>query len=305
MSENSKQPERKSRIDGFGAAMLIGISAFLGLNQVLIKLVNAGMAPAFQAGMRSVAAILPVLLFALWRKKRLSMTDGSLLPGIVCGLFFAFEFALLFKALDYTSIGRASVLFYTMPVWVALIAHFIIPGEPLTPWRITGLLLAVAGVAIALMRNDHPASENAFLGDMMALLAATGWAGIALTARTTRLSRSVPEMQLLYQLVVSAPILLLMAFATGDTFRQMTPMLWGLFSFQVLGIAFATFLLWFWVLSIYPASDMASYAFLTPLFGVLFGWLVFGEQLTANIVLALALVGAGIYLVNRRRRSSG
>ena len=73
--------ERKDRIDAFGAAMLIGISAILGLNQVLVKLVNAGMAPFFQAGLRSLAAILPVLLYALWRKKRLSLTDGSLIPG--------------------------------------------------------------------------------------------------------------------------------------------------------------------------------------------------------------------------------
>jgi drug/metabolite transporter (DMT)-like permease len=216
-------------------------------------------------------------------------------------LFFAFEFALLFKALDYTSVGRASVLFYTMPVWVALVAHFVIPGETLTTRRISGLLFAVSGVALALMRNEHPASDDALLGDLMALLAATGWAAIALTVRTTSLSKSPPEMQLLYQLVVSAPILLVLAISGGETFREMTPALWGLFSFQVLGIACATFLLWFWVLSIYPASDMASYAFLTPLFGVLFGWLVFDEQLTINIVAALALVGTGIYLVNRRR----
>jgi len=294
--------ERKTRIDAAGASMLIGISAILGLNQVLVKLVNSGMAPIFQAGMRSAAAILPVLIYALWRKKHLSLRDGSLVPGIVCGVLFAFEFALLFKALEFTSVGRASVLFYTMPVWVALFANFLIPGESLTPRRVLGLLLAVCGVAIALLNNAHPASDNAFVGDLMALLAATGWAAIALTVRTTRLSKSNPEMQLLYQLVVSAPILLLLAMAGGETFREMTPLLWGLFSFQVLGIACATFLLWFWVLSIYPASDMASYAFLTPLFGVLFGWLFLDEKLTANVVLALVLVGAGIYLVNRRRR---
>jgi drug/metabolite transporter (DMT)-like permease len=45
---------------------------------------------------------------------------------------------------------------------------------------------------------------------------------------------------------------------------------------------------------------MASYAFLSPLFGVIFGWLIIGEALTLNIILALALVAAGIYLVNRR-----
>ena len=280
--------------------MLIGISGVLALNQVLVKLVNAGMDPVFQAGFRSLTAIIPMLIYMLWRKKRITIRDGSLVPGLICGMLFAFEFALLFKALDYTSVGRSVVLFYTMPVWVALAAHFLIPGEVLTPKRIAGLLLAVTGVCLALLRNDHPATENALLGDLMALFAATGWAGIALIARTTKLSKSPPEMQLLYQVVVSAPILLGIAWFQGEYFREMTPLLWGFFSFQVLGIVCLTFVLWFWVLSIYPASDMASFAFLTPLLGVILGAIIFNEVLTWSMLGSLILVAAGIYLVNKR-----
>jgi drug/metabolite transporter (DMT)-like permease len=44
---------------------------------------------------------------------------------------------------------------------------------------------------------------------------------------------------------------------------------------------------------------MASFAFLTPIFSVFFGWLVFNDQLTLSLALALVLVGSGIYLVNR------
>ena len=68
----------------------------------------------------------------------------------------------------------------------------------------------------------------------------------------------------------------------------------------MIGVVAVGFTVWFWLLSVYPASGMASYAFLTPLFGVLFGWLMFGEQLTVGLVIALALVGAGIWLVNRK-----
>ena len=294
--------ERKTRIDGFGATVLIVFSALLGLNQALVKLMNSGMSPVFQAGLRSACAFLPVLAYAWWRRKKLSISDGTLVPGIVTGLFFTFEFHLLFQALDYTTVARSSILFYTMPVWVAVGAHFLIPGEPLTRRRALGLVLAVAGVAVALSRNEHPASGNAFLGDMLALAAATGWAALTLTVRTTKLRETSPEMQLLYQLAVSGPILLLLAAGSGEGFREMTPVLWGVFAFQVLVVVAAGFAVWFWVLSIYPASDMASFAFLTPLAGVLLGWLIFDEKLTMTIVLALALVGAGIWLVNRKPR---
>lgn len=53
---------RKDRIDATGATFLIVFSAVLGLNQVLIKLVNVGLQPVFQAGMRSLLALPIVVL---------------------------------------------------------------------------------------------------------------------------------------------------------------------------------------------------------------------------------------------------
>lgn len=283
--------------------MLIGFSLMLGLNQVFVKLVNEGMNPVFQAGLRSLAAIPLVWAYAFWRGRSLSLSNGSFLPGILAGLAFAFEFFLLFQALDYTTVGRASVLFYTMPIWVAVAAHFLIKGEKLSNRRIMGLILAVAGVVIALLNKEETGGENALLGDLFALFAATGWAAIAILARTTKLSKSTPEMQLLYQLTVSAPILILLAHYFGETFREMSPMLWSIFTFQVIIIVAVGFVVWFWLLSVYPASDMTSYAFLTPLFGVFFGWLFFDEALSGSIILALVLVGSGIYLVSKRKLS--
>ncbi|MGB7286954.1 MAG: DMT family transporter [Salaquimonas sp.] len=296
--------ERKTHIDQFGAAMLLLTSALFGVNQALVKLVNSGMDPVFQAGLRSLCAIFPLLLFAIWRGKKLGFKEGTLIPGILCGIFFAAEFWLLFNALEYTTVSRSAVLFYTMPVWVSFAAHWLIPGEVLTPKRLAGLLLAVAGVAIALLRNEAPATDQAFIGDLMALTGSFCWAGIALTARLSNFSKTSPEMQMIYQLIVSAPILLGLAFlgtlSGGELFREMTPALWGIFAFQVLVVVAFGFALWFWVLSIYPSSNMASFAFLTPLFSVFFGWLFFNEQLTVTLVVALTLVGAGIYLVNRK-----
>lgn len=294
--------ERKDRIDAFGATILIIFSAMLGLNQVLVKLVNAGMGPLFQAGLRSACAVLPVVIFATLMRRRLSFSDGSFRPGLICGILFAAEFMLLFQALEYTSVSRASILFYTMPVWVAVGAHYLIPGETLTRAKIAGLVLAVIGVVLALGRNDVPATERALQGDLMCLLAASFWAAIALIARTTDLRKSSPEMQLTYQLLVSAPIMLLAAFWTGDIIRELTPVHIGIFAFQTLGIVGVGFLTWFWILSIYPASGMASFGFLAPVFGVIFGWLILGETITPTVVAALVLVGLGIVLVNRRPR---
>jgi len=295
-------PQRKDRIDLTGAFWLVMFAGLMGINQVLVKLVNDGMSPLFQAAARSYCALVVVLVFALAMRKRLSISDGTLLPGVLCGALFAAEFMLTFVAFEYTTVARVTMLFYTMPFWLALIAHFVIPGERMTLMRFTGLMLAVAGIAWVLLHNDHPATEYALWGDIMCLIAAVCWAGIALTVRLTKLSTATPEMQLVYQLGVSAIIMAPFAFAAGGIIRDFTSATAMMFAFQVLAVASFGFLMWFRVLAIYPASDMASFGFLTPLFGVAFGWLILDEVITWDFAGALALVCAGIVLVNRKRK---
>ena len=252
--------------------------------------------------MRSACAFLPVLLYALWARKRLSISDGTLAPGLINGVLFSGEFCLLFLALDLTSVSRVSLFFYTMPLWVALGAHFLIPGERLSGRKVLGLGVAFGGISLALLSGDDgglPESENRWQGDALALLASLCWAGIALLARTTRLAETSPEMNLLYQLAVSAVIVIPLAFWLGDTIRAPTPAILGMFAFQVIVIVAIGFVVWFWILSVYPATSMASFSLLTPVFGVFFGWLIFDDTLSLPFFLALGLVGVGLVLVNR------
>lgn len=297
--------QAKDHIDTFGASLLISFSLLLGLNQVCIKLVNAGLDPGFQAGLRSLCAFFPVLLFAMVKRRELSVSNGSLLPGIAVGVLFAGEFLLLFKALDHSSVARVSVLFYTMPFWLAIAAHVFIPGEQLNRLKVIGLLLAISGVLLTLSNSVGTNSETRWLGDLYCLLAAGGWAAIVMVTRTTALKKSCPEMQLLYQLAVSAPILLAVAWANGEFIREPTLFTWGIFAFQVLVVVSVGFLSWFWVLSIYPVSKMAVFSFLAPVFGVLFGWLLLDEVVGLNILLALILIAVGIALVNWPSSSGG
>ena len=290
---------KKNSIDFFGASLLIIFSILLGLNQSLVKIVNLGMHPIFQVGIRSLVAAIPVIIFCLLFKKKLSISDGSLVPGIICGSLFALEFVLLFFALELTSVSRSSILFYSMPVWLGISAHFLFEEEKLNIKKIIGFLISIAAVTIA-MSSKANISNGSVLGDIFALLASFLWAAIILMVRMTNLKKSTPEMQLLYQLVVSAIIILPLTAYLGFGLRNITISIMFIFLFQSLIIVAAGFLIWFWVLSIYPASLMASYSFFGPIFGVFFGWLIFKEEISITIILSLLFVSIGIYLINSK-----
>ncbi|MCV3271909.1 DMT family transporter [Roseobacter sinensis] len=292
--------EQKSHMDAFGAAALIAFALHLAFNQVVIKVTNGGFNPVFAAGLRSAGAILVLLLWMRLRGISLAVPGAAVPAGLVSGALFALEFTCLFTALDFTTVSRASVIFYSMPVWLAIASHFLIPSDRLTGVRVLGLVLAMVGVALALLdRGDSTASLT---GDLLALTSAMCWAGIALCVKITPLNAVPPAQQLMFQVVVSAPLLLLASLAFGDLIRDLQPIHLAGLLFQIVAVASLGFLAWFWLLSIYPASSVASFSFLSPVFAVILGWLLLGEEVSVKVWVALVLVAAGITLINRRPR---
>lgn len=288
---------RKDRLDAFGGAVLMGVTALLAFNQILIKLVNAGLQPVFFAGLRSALAVLFVWAWLVWRGRPPRLSRAALGPGLLIGAVFAAEFLFLFLALDLTTVGRASVIMYSMPVWFAILAHFGL-GERITPTKAAGLALAFAGCATAIL--TRPATgEASLVGDLCALGAAWGWALTAYVARRPVMRAEGPELQLFWMVLVSAPILLLLAPLFGPLVRELQPLhLVGLV-FQSSVVVAGGFITWLWLMSVYPSATVASFSFLTPILALGMGALIFGESVTWAILLAALLVGAGIVLINR------
>lgn len=288
---------RKTRLDGIGVAMLLGVQGLLAVNQILIKLVNAGLQPVFFAGLRSALAVLFVWAWLAWKRRPPRLNRAALAPGLLMGAVFAAEFLCLFLALDLTTVGRASVIMYSMPVCFAILAHFGL-GERITPTKAAGLALAFTGCATAIL--SRPATgEASLIGDLCALGAALGWALTAYIARRPVMRAEGPEMQLFWMVLVSAPILLVLAPAFGPLIRDLQPLHLAGLLFQSSVVVAGGFIAWLWLMSVYPSSTVASFSFLTPILAVLLGALIFGESITWAILLAAGLVAAGIVLINR------
>lgn len=289
----------KDHMDLFGACSLIGFSALLALNQVVIKLGTEGMQPVYLAGLRSFGVIFVLGAFLWLTGVSVKVAPQCRWAAFLAGLLFGVEFIFLFLALDLTTVVRASILFYSMPVWLAIGAHFVLPGQRLTRLKVVGLALAFAGVAWAILsRSDVAGGQASLIGDLLALLAAICWAAIGLFARATNLREVAPRVQIFWQVTISAPLLLLASLAFGPLVREVTAMTYAALAFQIGLVAFG-FSFWLWLLSLYPPSGVASFSFLGPVFGVVLGWAILGEEISAQIIAALGLVAVGLVLINR------
>ena len=290
--------ERKSTVDAFGAVALTAFALHLAFNQVVIKVTAGGFSPVFAAGLRSAGAVFVLLLWMYLRGVSFRMPREAWGWAVVSGLLFAFEFMCLYNALDVSTVSRSSVIFYSMPLWLALASVVFLPDEGLTKRKVLGLALAFGGVVIALAERGD--GQISWTGDILALCSALSWAGIVLVVRVTPLAHVPPEQQLISQVMISAPILLLLAPLFGPMLREVEAIhLWGM-AFQIIGVASLGFLAWFWLMKRYPANSVASFSFISPVASGLLGWVLLGEEIAPSIWIALVLVAAGITLINRK-----
>jgi len=125
-----------------------------------------------------------------------------------------------------------------------------------------------------------------------------------LIIRASKLSGASAEKTLFYQVGVTALAAPLLSLVLGETWSfNYSPHAWGSLALQTGVGAFASYLTWMWLLRHYPATQMSSFTFLTPVFALVLGVMLLDEPLTLQLMLALCGVAIGIVLVNRRAGS--
>jgi drug/metabolite transporter (DMT)-like permease len=296
------QPARKDHLDGIAIVLLLGCCLFWGFQQVLAKATLSELPPVFQSGVRAFGATVLLILWSRWRGISLFTNDGSLWAGLLAGGLFSFEFACIYLALSLTGASRVTVFLYTSPFWVAALLPLFVKSERLSRMQWLGLSCAFAAVVFALWDGLQTAGAGRW-GDLLALLAGASWGLTTVTIRSTTLAKLSAERLLFYQIACSAAVLPLVSLAFGESWpslSQWSGFAWVSMFLQTVVGAFASYLLWMWMLTRYPAAKMSAFVFLTPVFALVFAALWLGEPVTFHLVLSIALVCIGIILVNRR-----
>jgi drug/metabolite transporter (DMT)-like permease len=291
--------------------MLAGLSAFGGSAFVFIHIALETAPPAIVSlGRLWIAAIaLYVVMRAKGRRfpPLLVRTNDGLRPHRLWAwmsgagvIGYTFPFFIFPWAQQFVPSGLAGVYMAFMPIWTLGLAS-LFAGETLTPAKIAGFVLAAAGVLVLLGPEVVEGVAASNFAAQASLLLAT-----LLYAVSAVISRRAPPAR---RLVFSAGIVLAGAvFATPALF--FTPVgadQWSaasIVSIVALGIgptAIGSLILILLIRRV-GASFMSLANYVTPLFAVIAGAVLFGERLGLNVFLALALIFAGVAISQRRAK---
>jgi drug/metabolite transporter (DMT)-like permease len=289
-------------LDALAITVIVGLCLTWGFNQVAIKIAIHDIPPLTQSAVRSVVAALLVGGYARLRGIALFERDGTLLPGVAAGALFALEFLLIYLGLNWTTATRAVLFIYLSPFFVVIGSRRFIPADRFYSLQWFGLLMSFVGIVIAFGLPTPAADPRQMFGDLMMVGGALAWAATTLVIKTSALNRVSSEKTMLYQLVVSIPLLAAGAVVFGEHIDTMPSALAiGAVAYQAVWVVSVTYVIWFALIVRYSASRLSAFTFLTPLFGVAAGHLVLDEPLTAPFALAVAFVAMGLVLVNRPR----
>lgn len=293
---------RKS-VDGAATAVMVLLCLIWGAQQVAIKAVAGDIAPLMQVAVRSGVAAALVWLIGKSIMREVWLPGVWCRSGLVVAVLFAGEFLFIAQGLRWTSASHMAVFLYTAPLFAAIGLHLRLPEERLSAIQWLGMSLAFAGIAITfLMPRDGTAIQtsntNSLLGDLLGLCAGAAWGFTTVAVRISRLSEAPATQTLFYQLAGAFLLLLPLSLLAGQSAMIFSTGAVASLVFQTLIVSVASYLIWFWMLRRYLAARLGVLAFMSPLFGVLMGYLWLKEQTSIGFLLGASLTIVGLLVVS-------
>lgn len=282
----------------FGSLCFVWGSTWLAIK------VGLGSLPPFTfAGLRFLIAWALLMTYMLAKKVQFPRDKASWEVMLLLGLTqIAFPYALTFWGEQYMTAGLTSLLFATLPFFVAAFAHFIVPGERLNVWKLLGMLVSFIGVTIIFSR-ELMLTVSSFWGGVAVIISAgsAGYANVIGKKYSLSINSTV---NVVVQMGVGALLLLVAGVALERgvplSFGQVS--LFAILYLAVVGSVFG-FLALYWLFTRMEVTKTSLFTFITPIVAVFLGWLLLGERVDATVALGGSLILAGVVLVNRASRT--
>jgi drug/metabolite transporter (DMT)-like permease len=257
-------------------------------------------APPLRLGwMRFVVGGIVVLAWAIYTRADLRVRRGEWSPLLVLGLIFSVQLAFMNIGLEHTTAGHSAVLNVTFPIWVAVLAHFFIPGDRLNPLKLLGVMVAYGGILV-LFADSLGVDNDLLLGDLF-----SACSGFLLGARQVYNSRIVQGIHPA-KLLIAQAVFGTITFVFASMIFEGEPYIWSgrlinSVLYQGAVIAGFGFIGNLWLLQRYFPSQVSIISLTQPVFSIIAAWLILGEDLNPLLWVSVILVVIGAGLVQRGR----
>lgn len=267
-----------------------------GMNWVVMKTANTFFPPITFVAYRFLFGAL--VLLSVWRWLHLPLPKKKYWPWIFLTGILQMGLNNIAAQTSMLTLGAGmvSVLNYSMPVFAAVMAHFLL-GERLTWRKGVGIVLAIAGMAV--LMDVHAGGDVTAI--CIGLLSAVFW-GLASIFVKLKFSDVNPISLTTWQMVCAS--LSLLAYTAivpqGEVVWNTESVLCLIYN-GVLASALA-FFLWSWILQHIEVSKASVAVLAVPVVGVVGGILCLGEPMTLHIFFGMIMIMAGIYIVVTHKR---
>ncbi len=299
-----KKPGASARTRWLPVAALLLLALIWGYSWVVMKVALDYVQPFTFAALRTfLGAVALMLVLPLLKRP---VRPKALWPTLLLGLLQTTGFVgLLTWALEGGGAGKTSILTYTMPFWLLLMA-WVVLGEKLKGFQWVAVGLALAGLVLILA----PWRLQGKTSDFLAIGGALFWAASAVYAKILRRRHEVDLLSLTaWQMLLGSLPLIIVSIATWEYSPQWTGTFIVALPFvALLGNALA-WVLWLYILNSFRAGTAGLATLLTPVIGISAAWMQLGERPGLGegigmiaIVAALLLTGLWEFLRGRRSR---
>ena len=286
------------------AVVALVTAALWGGNPVAVSYSVDTLPPIAVAAARFAMASLFMYFWCRFEGCGIGLKRGQLLPVLLVGGGLFVQIATFNIGVTLSDSSHASMLINTYVLWVVLIEHFITRGDRLTGGKLLGVCVAFAGVLLLMVRTSAPATsakgldEPTLIGDLILFISA-----VVLSINVVYMKHvlhTIEPSKLIFWHDLVGTVLFCacsLALERVEPKGLTTTAMLALF-YQGIIVAGICFAIQAAMLKNHSASQISIYSFATPLFGVAFGILLRGDEVTPRLFVAAACVALGILFVH-------
>ncbi len=295
----SREPAKLLVIAAFTALFIVWGSTYLGI-MIAIKSIP----PFFMLGTRFFVAGMILFIWCLIKgEKRPSLKLFSTigLGGIL--MLFMGNGAVTWSE-QYLPTGLAAIVVATVPLWFVLLDRRQWKFNFSNKLIIVGFITGFAGVLLLFAgkgTSDFSGDKLKLISFFVLVTGTIGWATGSLYSKYKEVDASV-TMKAAVQMLAAGIVALLTGLITNEqkdfvishiSLQSILALLYLI----IMG-SLVTYMAYIWLLSVRPPSLVGTYAYVNPVVAVFLGWLIAGEAISQQQMIALVVILSGVILVN-------